>query len=53
MALDESKTDGAKIFRLKEDPTKVIIHEDLKRFFDETDMLVGVKLIRTEDYADF
>jgi hypothetical protein len=54
MVIDESKTHGFKIFRLKEDPTKVIINEELKRYLlDETDMLAGVKIIKTEDYADF
>jgi hypothetical protein len=53
MVIDESKTHGAKIFRLAEDPTKVIINEDLKRYFDESNILVGVKLIQTEDYRDF
>ena len=53
MVIDESKTHRSKLFRLKDDPTKVIINEKLKSFFDETDMLVGVKLIRTEEYADF
>jgi hypothetical protein len=53
MVIDEQKTHGAKLFRLKDDPTKVIINEELKAFFDKTDMLVGVKLIKTEDYSDF
>lgn len=53
MVIDEAKTKGAKLFRLKDDPTKVIINEELKQFFDATDMLVGVKVIKTEDYADF
>lgn len=53
MVIDESKTQGLKIFRLMEDPTKVIINEELRRHFDATDMLVGVRLTRTEDYSDF
>lgn len=53
MVIDEEKTNGAKIFRLKEDPTKVIINQELKDYFDETDMLVGVELIKTEDYSDW
>ena len=53
MVLDESKTNGAKIFRLKDDPTKVIINQELKDYFDQTDMLVGVELIQTEDYSDW
>lgn len=53
MVIDETKTNGAKIFRLKEDPTKVIIDETLKQYFDKTDLLVGVELIQTEDYSDW
>lgn len=53
MAIDESKTNGAKIFRLKEDPTKVIINQELKDYFDKTDMLVGVTLVQTEEYSDW
>lgn len=51
--IDETRTNGQKIFRLKDDPTKVIINEELKQYFDETDMLVGVELIKTEDYSDW
>jgi hypothetical protein len=54
MVIDEQKTHGAKIFRLSDDPTKVIINEDLKKYLvDETDMLVGVTVLKTEEYADF
>lgn len=53
MVLDEAKTNGAKIFRLKDDPTKVIINQELKDYFDQTDMLVGVEFIKTEDYSDW
>lgn len=53
MAIDESKTNGAKIFRLKDDPNKVIINQELKDYFDKTDMLLGVTLIQTEDYSDW
>lgn len=53
MVIDENKANGAKIFRLKEDPTKVIINQELKDYFDETDLLVGVELIKTEDYSDW
>lgn len=53
MVINETKTNGAKIFRLKSDPTKVIINQELKNFFDETDMLVGVEFIKTEDYSDW
>lgn len=53
MVIDENKTNGAKIFRLKDKPTAVVINEDLKKFFDETDVLVGVELIKAEDYSDW
>ncbi|TYK64489.1 imm11 family protein [Colwellia echini] len=53
MVIDESKTNGAKIFRLESDPSKVIINEELKQYFDKTDSLVGVELIQTEDYSDW
>lgn len=53
IVIDEKKTNGAKIFRLKDKPTAVVINEELKKFFDETDMLVGVELIKTEDYSDW
>ncbi len=53
IVIDEAKTNDAKIFRLKEDPTKVVINQELKDYFDETDLLVGVELIQTEDYSDW
>lgn len=53
MVIDESKTDGLKIFRLKVDPAKIIIHEELKQRVDKTDLLVGVTLLQTKDYADW
>jgi len=53
LAIDEKKTNGAKIFRLFNDPTLVIINEELKQYFDETDMLVGVELVKTEDYSEW
>lgn len=53
MVIDESKTNGAKIFRLKDDPTKVIIHEDLKLHLEASGAVVGVKLIKTENYSDW
>lgn len=53
IVIDENKTNGAKIFRLKDKPTAVIINEELKKFFDETDVLIGVELIKTEDYSDW
>lgn len=53
LAIDKKKTNGAKIFRLYNHPTLVIISEELKQFFDETDMLVGVELLQTEDYSEW
>jgi hypothetical protein len=53
MVIDESKTRGLKIFRLKDDPTKVIINEQLKQYFDSVDVLSGVEIIQTEDYSQF
>ena len=53
MVIDEKKTNGAKIFRLKDDPTKIIINQELYDHFISTDMLVGVELIKTEDYSDW
>ena len=52
MVIDPAKARGFKLFRLKDDPTKVIIDEELKQHFEATDMLVGVTLIQTEDYRD-
>jgi hypothetical protein len=53
MIIDEKKTNGAKIFRLKERPSRVIINEELKQYFDETDMLVGVDISPTEEFSDW
>jgi hypothetical protein len=54
MVIDERKTNGMKLFRLHDDPTKVIINEELKRaLVDDTDMLAGVTVLDTEEYADF
>lgn len=53
MVIDSEKTNGAKIFRLKVDPTKIIINQELYDHFISTDMLVGVNLIKTEDYSDW
>lgn len=52
LVIDETKTNGAKIFRLYNDPTLVIINQELKDYFDETDRLVGVDLIQTEMYSE-
>ena len=38
---------------IKHDPTIVIINEELKQYFEKTDMLVGVDIIHTEDYSDW
>jgi hypothetical protein len=53
LAIDKNKTNGAKIFRLHTDPTLVIINQELKDYFDKTDMLVGVELIQTEMYSEW
>lgn len=53
LAIDETKTNGAKIFRLYNDPTLVIINQELKDYFDKTDMLVGVTLLQTELYSEW
>lgn len=34
MVIDDKKVQGFQIFRLKGDPTKVIISEDLKQFIE-------------------
>lgn len=50
--IDADKTAGRKIFRLHDDPTLIIIDESLKqRLVDELNVLVGVDIIRTEDYS--
>lgn len=53
LAIDAKKTNGAKIFRLQNIPTLVIINQELKDYFDETDLLVGVDLIQTESYSEW
>ncbi|TQV76399.1 hypothetical protein FLL45_00070 [Aliikangiella marina] len=53
MVIDESKTNGLKIFRLKDDPTKVIISEEVKAHLESSDCLYGVELTLTEDYSDW
>ena len=53
LVIDKEKTNGAKIFRLHSDPTLVIINQELKDYFDKTDMLVGVNLIQTEMYSEW
>lgn len=53
MAIDEVKTQGLSIFRLKDDPTKVLISDDLKNHLEKNKILGGVKLIEPKDYSDF
>ncbi len=53
MVIDENKTQGLPVFRLKDDPTKVLISEDLKKHLQEKKMLVGTQLIKPEDYSDW
>jgi hypothetical protein len=53
MVIDEARTHGLKLFRLKDDPTKVIISEEMKENLEQAKILVGVKLIKTEDYSDW
>ncbi len=53
IVIDENKTQGLSIFRLKDDPTKVLIDEKLKRHLHENKVLVGTKLIKPEDYSDW
>ncbi len=53
IVINDDKTHGAKIFRLKENPTLVVINEELKQYFDKTDILVGVEIKRTEEYSDW
>lgn len=52
IVIDASKTDGHKIFRIQDDPTLIIINEDLKHYLvDELNLLVGVDVVKTEDYS--
>jgi hypothetical protein len=53
MVIDEKKVQGFPIFRLKDDPTKVVINETLKQHIEKNKMTAGVKLIKTEDYSDW
>ncbi|MDH5218268.1 MAG: hypothetical protein OEX19_11255 [Gammaproteobacteria bacterium] len=53
MYIDGSKVHGLHIFRLKDDPAKVIISEELKQHLETHKMLVGTKVIKTEDYSDW
>jgi hypothetical protein len=50
--IDERKTNGLSIFRIKDDPSLIIINERLKQHLvDELNILVGVDVIKTEDYS--
>ncbi len=53
MVIDETKTNGLSIFRLKDDPTKVLISEHLKNYIEKNKVMVGVNLIESKDYSDF
>jgi hypothetical protein len=53
MVLDEGRTQGLPIFRLKDDPTKVIITQGLKNHLESKKLMIGVNVIRTEDYSDW
>ena len=53
MVIDETKTHGLSIFRLKDNPTKVLISESLKNYLEKKGVMVGVKLIEPKDYSDF
>jgi len=53
MVIDENKTQGLPVFRLKEDPTKVLISEALKKHLQKNKVLVGTQLIKPEDYSDW
>lgn len=50
--LDEAKTLGLKLFRLAEDPTLIIINEDLRRSLTQAG-LVGVRMRATFRYDGF
>ncbi len=53
MVIDENKVNNLAIFRLKDDPTKVIINEDLKHYLESKKLTTGIKFIATEDYSDW
>jgi hypothetical protein len=53
MVIDKSKVNNLAIFRLKDDPTKVIINEDLKQYLETKKMTSGIKFIATGDYSDW
>lgn len=50
--IDERKTNGLSIFRIKDAPSIIIINERLKQHLvDELNILVGMDVIKTEDYS--
>ncbi len=53
MEIDKAKVQGLPIFRLKDDPTKVIIDERLKQHLEKNKVLVGVQLIEPKNYSDW
>ncbi len=53
MAIDKSKVNNLAIFRLKDDPSKVIINEDLKHYLKSKKLTAGIKFIDTEVYSDW
>ncbi|MGK3992646.1 imm11 family protein [Sorangium sp. So ce1024] len=50
--VDEDRTFGLKLFRLAEDPTLIVINEDLKRSLDQED-LAGVRMRATFRFDGF
>ncbi len=53
MVIDRNKVNNLALFRLKDDPTKVIINEDLKDYLQSKKMTSGIQFIATEDYSDW
>lgn len=53
LVIDADKTHGAKIFRIADKPTLIIVNEEVKNYLEENDLLVGVDVIKTEDYSDW
>ncbi len=53
LVIDPDKTNGAKIFRLVDKPTLIIVNEEVKDYLEENDLLAGVDVINTVDYSDW
>ena len=56
LVIDERKTNGAKIFRMQDDPRLIIVTEDLKDYLESlTDdlELYHVSFVKTEEYSDW